>query len=87
MDTNWISQFGAYNLVDIQKRVIPKVNTALQQPVEIIRNQISLRPIHAYDIRVLPQAFLKGYEVVCNFHPANDSVFMNWRTGRDVRYR
>jgi hypothetical protein len=35
----------------------------------------------------LPQAFLERFEVVCYFQPANDSVFINWRIGKDVRYK
>ena len=61
--------------------------TTADKTVEIVRGQANERLLEMADHRILAQASFQGSEVVINVHAANCSLRINWRIGREVRYK
>jgi hypothetical protein len=67
--------------------VIPEEDPAPEKSVIIIRGQARQRLAKIAYQRILMESAFHGREVIVNDHADTSSLSMNWRMGREVRYR
>ena len=77
MHADGISQFGANNLVDVEKGTVPEGNTASEQSIGIVGGQTRDRLLYRANMDVLPKATLHGFKIVVNDQAGTGSPFMN----------
>lgn len=88
MHADRIAQLSADDLINVEGRTIPEIDSTTHKPVVVIRGKARDGFLDLTNADILPQAAFDGGKVVVNRQaPAGSERCINWRTGKEVKYK